>query len=63
MQLKNGRVEEREKAIKEGLMADPSQPTYLNQAITPVGTCTSMCPEYERVERIVQKMVDKNEKV
>jgi hypothetical protein len=44
-------------------MADPNQPTYLNQAITPVGTCTSMCPEFERFERIVQKMVDKSEKV
>lgn len=44
-------------------MADPNQPTNLNQAITPVGTCTSMCPEFERVERIVQKMVDKSEKV
>lgn len=50
-------------AIKNGLMADPNQPTSLNQAITPVGTCTSMCPEFERVERIVQKMVDKSEKV
>lgn len=44
-------------------MADPNQPTSLNQAITPVGTCTSMCPEFESVERIVQKMVDKCEKV
>lgn len=44
-------------------MADPNQPTSLNNAITPVGTCTSMCPEFERVERIVQKMVDKSEKV
>lgn len=44
-------------------MADPNQPTYLNQAITPVGTCTSLCPEFERIERIVQKMVDKSEKV
>jgi nuclear mRNA export protein SAC3 len=44
-------------------MADPSQPISLKQAITPVGTCTSMCPEFERVERIVQKMVDKSEKV
>lgn len=43
-------------------MADPNQPTSLNQAITPVGTCTSMCPEFERVERIVQKMVDKSER-
>lgn len=44
-------------------MADPNQPMSLNKAITPVGTCTSMCPEFERVERIVQKMVDKSEKV
>ena len=44
-------------------MADPNQPTSLNKAITPVGTCDSMCPEFERVERIVQKMVDKSEKV
>lgn len=44
-------------------MADPSQPISLNRAITPTGTCTDMCPEYERVERIVQKMVDKSEKV
>lgn len=63
LQLKIDRKKERETAIKEGLMADPNQPTYLNQAITPVGTCTSMCPEFERFERIVQKMVDKTEKV
>lgn len=44
-------------------MADPNQPTSLKMAIRPVGTCTSMCPEYERVERIVQKMVDRSEKV
>ena len=43
-------------------MADPNQPTSLNRAITPTGTCTDMCPEFERVERIVQKMVDKSEK-
>ncbi|GKZ47387.1 hypothetical protein AbraIFM66951_010749 [Aspergillus brasiliensis] len=61
-QLKLDRTKQREKAIREGQMADPNQPTSLNQAITPVGTCTSMCPEFERVERIVQKMVDKSEK-
>ncbi|KAJ9268400.1 hypothetical protein DTO212C5_5552 [Paecilomyces variotii] len=60
--LKYDRAKQRERAIKEGQMADPNQPTSLNQAITPVGTCTSMCPEFERVERIVQKMVDKSEK-
>lgn len=62
-QLKLDRAKQREKAIRDGQMADPNQPTSLNQAITPVGTCTSMCPEFERVERIVQKMVDKSEKV
>ncbi|KAF7118694.1 hypothetical protein CNMCM5793_008233 [Aspergillus hiratsukae] len=60
--LKLDRAKQREQAIKKGQMADPNQPTSLNQAITPVGTCTSMCPEFERVERIVQKMVDKSEK-
>jgi hypothetical protein len=62
-QLKIDRAKEREQAIKAGQMADPNQPTSLNKAITPVGTCTSMCPDFERVERIVQKMVDKSEKV
>lgn len=63
MQLKLDRAKQRQQAIRDGQMADPNQPTSLNQAITPVGTCTSMCPEFERVERIVQKMVDKSEKV
>ncbi|KAJ6072233.1 hypothetical protein N7467_010318 [Penicillium canescens] len=61
-QLKLDRAKERQRAIKDGQMADPNQPTSLKQAITPVGTCTSMCPEFERVERIVQKMMDKCEK-
>ncbi|KAJ6107653.1 hypothetical protein N7523_008976 [Penicillium sp. IBT 18751x] len=61
-QLKLDRAKQRQQAIRHGQMADPNQPTSLNQAITPVGTCTSMCPEFERVERIVQKMVDKSEK-
>ena len=44
-------------------MADPEKKTSLDKAITPVGTCTEMCPEFERVERIVQNMVEKPEKV
>ncbi|KAJ5562607.1 SAC3/GANP/Nin1/mts3/eIF-3 p25 [Penicillium sp. DV-2018c] len=60
--LKIDQVKQRERAIRDGQMADPNQPTSLNQAITPVGTCTSMCPEFESVERIVQKAVDKCEK-
>lgn len=62
-QLKQNREQERKDAIKNGFLADPDKPTSLAYAITPVGTCQDMCPEYERVERIVQLMVDGNEKV
>ncbi|OAP61197.1 hypothetical protein AYL99_03398 [Fonsecaea erecta] len=61
--LKQSREEERAKAIRDGFLADPEKKTSLDKAITPVGTCTEMCPEFERVERIVQNMVDKAEKV
>ena len=47
----------------DGFLADPEKPTSLANAITPVGICQEMCPEFERVERIVQLMVDANEKV
>ncbi|PGH18261.1 hypothetical protein AJ79_00600 [Helicocarpus griseus UAMH5409] len=62
-QLKLDRARQRTEAIKTGQMADPNQPMTLTSAITPTGTCTEMCPEFERVERIVQKMVDKSEKI
>ncbi|KIV77338.1 hypothetical protein PV11_09141 [Exophiala sideris] len=62
-ELKTRREAERAKAIRDGFLADPEKKTSLDKAITPVGTCTEMCPEFERVERIVQNMVDKAEKV
>ena len=62
-QLKQNREQERKDSIKNGFLADPEKPTSLAHAITPVGTCQDMCPEYERVERIVQLMVDGSEKV
>lgn len=62
-QLKKNREKERRDAIKNGFLADPDRPTSLANAITPVGTCQDMCPEFERVERIVQLMVDGSEKV
>ncbi|EXJ62622.1 hypothetical protein A1O7_03060 [Cladophialophora yegresii CBS 114405] len=60
--LKQSREEERAKAIRDGFLADPEKKTSLDKAITPVGTCTDMCPRFERVERIVQNMVDRAEK-
>lgn len=61
--LKIKREQERAKAIRDGILADPEKKTTLDQAITPVGTCTEMCPEYERIQRIVQNAVDRTEKV
>ena len=56
-QLRKRRTLERTQAIGQGFLADPDRPRTLAEAITPVGTCPDMCPEYERVERIVQKDV------
>ncbi|KAI5289311.1 hypothetical protein KEM52_000821 [Ascosphaera acerosa] len=61
--LKVSREQERVQAIATGQMTNPDERTSLSQAITPVGTCTDMCPEFERVERVVQKMVDRPEKL
>jgi hypothetical protein len=38
-------------------MQDPDKPRSLDEAITLVGECADMCPEYERVQRIVQNDV------
>ena len=61
--LKTQREQERKDAIRDGFLADPDRPRKLKDAITPKGTCQDMCPQFERVERIVQKMVDGMEKV
>ncbi|GAB7347936.1 hypothetical protein MBLNU459_g5450t2 [Dothideomycetes sp. NU459] len=55
--LKKQRERERADAIAQGFLADPDKPRTLADAITPVGTCPDMCPEFERVERVVQKDV------
>ncbi|MCJ1353558.1 MAG: hypothetical protein MMC33_003545 [Icmadophila ericetorum] len=60
--LKKNREQERKECIKNGTLSDPSRPTRLKDAITPVGTCQELCPQFERVERIVQQMVDGSEK-
>ena len=50
-ELKKHREQERVQAIKNGFLADPDKPRRLADAITPVGTCPDMCPEFERVDR------------
>ncbi|KAG6919686.1 hypothetical protein DXG01_002629 [Tephrocybe rancida] len=49
--LAKAREVERKKAIAEGKMDDPSVPKRLEDAITIVGTCTDMCPRFERYRR------------
>ncbi|GIZ47447.1 hypothetical protein CKM354_001053800 [Cercospora kikuchii] len=60
--LRTARDKERKDAIRKGLMSDPDKPMRLSEAITPVGTCQSMCAEYERVQRAVQRDVWDEEK-
>ena len=55
LQIKNRRDEERKAAMAAGIIVDPDRPRSLAEAVTPVGTCPDMCPEYERLKRIQQR--------
>ncbi|KAI9496070.1 SAC3/GANP/Nin1/mts3/eIF-3 p25 family-domain-containing protein [Zychaea mexicana] len=57
-QMKEDRVIERREAIRTGQIADPDVPRRLEDAIDFRGTCQSMCPAFEIVEREVQNMLD-----
>ncbi|KAF5340886.1 hypothetical protein D9758_012172 [Tetrapyrgos nigripes] len=50
-ELSKAREIERKNAIAEGKMDDPLVPKRLEDAITMVGTCTDMCPRFERYRR------------
>jgi hypothetical protein len=62
-QLEQLRIQERKQAIAQGLIADPDKPTSLENAIEFVGTCTEMCPLFEREEREYKKNVHPLEQV
>ena len=62
-QLEQSRIQERKQAIAQGLIADPNKPTSLENAIEFVGTCTEMCPLFEREEREFKKNVHPLEQV
>ncbi|KAI6133001.1 SAC3/GANP/Nin1/mts3/eIF-3 p25 family-domain-containing protein [Pisolithus croceorrhizus] len=50
-ELVKNREAERKKAIAEGKMDDPLVQKSLKDAITMVGTCSDMCPRFERYRR------------
>ncbi|KAK9767087.1 actin cytoskeleton and mitosis protein [Basidiobolus ranarum] len=60
-QLKALRPQLRSRYIAQGLLQDPTKPLRLDQAITFVGTCQDMCPEFECEEREYQKNLEKFE--
>ncbi|WFC97513.1 actin cytoskeleton and mitosis protein [Malassezia yamatoensis] len=60
-ELKVVYAKKREAYIASGLLPDPSRPGALEDATKLVGTCEEMCPEYERLEREVQKELDRLE--
>ncbi|EJD00557.1 uncharacterized protein FOMMEDRAFT_112104 [Fomitiporia mediterranea MF3/22] len=58
-ELVKERESERARAIREGKMDDPTKPKRLDEAITIVGTCQDMCPEFERYRRERENNLDK----
>lgn len=59
LQLIKARELERARAMREGKMDDPNIPKRLEDAITMVGTCQDMCPEFERYRRERENNLDK----
>jgi hypothetical protein len=56
--MKEGRIIERQQSIANGLISDPDVPTRLKDAVDIHGTCDKMRPEFEVLERTLQKNVD-----
>ena len=60
-QLKVKREAERKLAIANGLIDNPDKPRNLSEAISFIGTCLDMCPEFEMHQREFQNNVEKLE--
>jgi nuclear mRNA export protein SAC3 len=60
--LKAYRVRVRTCLIRNGYLDDPDKPKKLSEAIDFKGTCEDMCPEFEKVTRIVEHDVQSAEK-
>lgn len=60
-ELKALYAQKRAEYIARGVLPDPARPGLLEDATKLVGACEDMCPEYERLEREVQKELDRLE--
>jgi len=56
------RSQARAALIRAGLLDDPDKPKKLSEALEFKGTCEDMCPDFERVSRIMDLRIDPNEK-
>lgn len=59
---KDYRAKARDCLIRSGFIDDPEKPKKLSEAIDFRGTCEGMCPEFEKVTRIVEHDVKDAEK-
>ena len=59
---KSYRSKVRASLIRAGLLDDPDKPKKLSEAIDFKGTCEDMCPEFEKITRIVEHDVQSAEK-
>jgi nuclear mRNA export protein SAC3 len=56
------RAKARDCLIRNGYIDDPEKPKKLSEAIDFKGTCEDMCPEFEKITRIVEHDVKDGEK-
>ena len=56
------RSQARAALIRVGLLDDPDKPKKLSEALEFKGTCEDMCPDFERVSRIMDLRIDPNER-
>ncbi|KAN0103314.1 SAC3/GANP/Nin1/mts3/eIF-3 p25 family domain containing protein [Hyaloscypha variabilis] len=56
------RSQARTALIRAGLLDDPDKPKKLSEALEFKGTCEDMCPDFERVSRIMDLRIDPNER-
>ncbi|KAJ1964882.1 actin cytoskeleton and mitosis protein [Dipsacomyces acuminosporus] len=61
VELKDARETQRQQLIAQGIISDPTKRTSLADAKPLVGTCTSMCPDFEREQREYQNNLDRHE--
>lgn len=54
LEMKSERGALRDRYIAQGILPDPNKPQQLSDATKLKGTCTDMCPEFERHEREFQ---------